>query len=122
MEALAGIRCLLEAQNARLAKLEHREPGLMYGGFFPSSQPLYAARHGRRRPFYRREKLPHDRHFLNAATTLTLHLDRGKLTRVADRENHRVQVFDGNGKYETQWKNLHRPCGLYMPYGHEPIC
>jgi sugar lactone lactonase YvrE len=27
---------------------------------------------------------------------------------VADRENHRVQVFGGNGKYETQWKNLHR--------------
>jgi hypothetical protein len=24
----------------------------------------------------------------------------------------RVQVFDGNGKYETQWNNLHRPCGL----------
>jgi len=22
---------------------------------------------------------------------------------VADRENHRVQVFDGNGRYETQW-------------------
>src|SRR5499425_500639 len=22
---------------------------------------------------------------------------------VADRENHRVQVFDGNGKFETQW-------------------
>src|SRR5215475_6113553 len=41
---------------------------------------------------------------------------------VADRENHRVQVFDGNGKYETQWKNLNRPCGLYMPYGHQPIC
>ena len=36
---------------------------------------------------------------------------------VADRENHRVQVFDGNGKFETQWKNLHRPCGLYMPTG-----
>lgn len=34
---------------------------------------------------------------------------------VADRENHRVQVFDANGKYETQWNNLHRPCGLYMP-------
>ena len=32
---------------------------------------------------------------------------------VADRENHRVQVFDGNGKYETQWNNLHRPCALY---------
>jgi hypothetical protein len=41
---------------------------------------------------------------------------------VADRENHRVQVFDGNGKYETQWNNLHRPCGMYMPYGHQPIC
>jgi hypothetical protein len=41
---------------------------------------------------------------------------------VADRENHRVQVFDGNGKYETQWKNLHRPCGMYMPYGHRPVC
>ena len=33
---------------------------------------------------------------------------------VADRENHRVQVFDANGRYETQWNNLHRPCGLYM--------
>lgn len=31
---------------------------------------------------------------------------------VADRENHRVQVFDGEGKYETQWNNLHRPCAL----------
>ena len=41
---------------------------------------------------------------------------------VPDRENHRVQVFDGNGKYETQWKNLHRPCGLYMPHGRRPIC
>ena len=41
---------------------------------------------------------------------------------VADRENHRVQVFDGNGKYETQWNNLHRPCGLYMPYTHNPVC
>src|SRR6185369_11669348 len=28
---------------------------------------------------------------------------------VADRENHRVQVFDGNGKYETQWVNMSRP-------------
>jgi DNA-binding beta-propeller fold protein YncE len=36
---------------------------------------------------------------------------------VADRENHRVQVFDGNGKYETQWNNLHRPCALCMVCG-----
>ncbi len=41
---------------------------------------------------------------------------------VADRENHRVQVFDGNGKYETQWNNLHRPCGLYMAPGRQPLC
>src|SRR5439155_8642543 len=33
---------------------------------------------------------------------------------VADRENHRVQVFDQNGKYECQWNNMHRPSGLYM--------
>ena len=41
---------------------------------------------------------------------------------VADRESHRVQVFDGNGKYETQWNNLHRPSGLFMPQGKCPIC
>ena len=39
---------------------------------------------------------------------------------VADRENHRVQVFDGNGKYETQWVNMHRPCGLYCCRGKQP--
>lgn len=41
---------------------------------------------------------------------------------VADRESHRVQVFDGNGRYETQWNNLHRPSGLYMPPGKCPVC
>jgi hypothetical protein len=39
---------------------------------------------------------------------------------VADRENHRVQVFDGNGRYETQWVNMHRPCGLYCCRGTRP--
>src|SRR6266849_4812842 len=39
---------------------------------------------------------------------------------VADRENHRVQVFDGNGKYETQWNNLHRPCALHCCGGKTP--
>jgi len=39
---------------------------------------------------------------------------------VADRENHRVQVFDGNGKYETQWMNLHRPCALCCCRGQKP--
>ena len=40
---------------------------------------------------------------------------------VADRENHRVQVFDGNGKYEAQWFNMHRPCGLCMGHGADPL-
>ena len=31
---------------------------------------------------------------------------------VADRENHRVQIFDGQGHYLAQLNNLHRPCGL----------
>src|SRR3982075_3889481 len=41
---------------------------------------------------------------------------------VADRENHRVQVFDGNGKYEAQWNNLHRPCGIFMHNTKNPVC
>jgi NHL repeat len=41
---------------------------------------------------------------------------------VADRENHRVQVFDSNGRYETQWNNLHRPSGLFMTGGKCPLC
>jgi DNA-binding beta-propeller fold protein YncE len=41
---------------------------------------------------------------------------------VADRENRRVQVFDGNGRYETQWNNLHRPSGLFMTGGKCPLC
>jgi sugar lactone lactonase YvrE len=40
---------------------------------------------------------------------------------VADRENHRVQVFDGDGKYETQWNNMHRPCGLCSDAGRAPL-
>lgn len=41
---------------------------------------------------------------------------------VADRENHRVQVFDGNGKYETQINNMHRPSGLAIMPGPCPHC
>src|SRR5499433_3488049 len=39
---------------------------------------------------------------------------------VADRENHRVQVFDGDGRYETQWNNMHRPSGLHCCRGKTP--
>jgi DNA-binding beta-propeller fold protein YncE len=41
---------------------------------------------------------------------------------VADRENHRVQVFDSDGNYETQWNNVHRPCGLWMESKADPMC
>ena len=33
---------------------------------------------------------------------------------VADRENHRVQVFDDQGAYLDQWNDMHRPCGLLV--------
>jgi hypothetical protein len=33
---------------------------------------------------------------------------------VADRENHRIQVFSSDGKYETQWGNLSRAAAIYI--------
>jgi sugar lactone lactonase YvrE len=41
---------------------------------------------------------------------------------VADRENHRIQIFDGNGHYETQINNLHRPSALMLLGRTCPIC
>ena len=41
---------------------------------------------------------------------------------VADRENHRVQIFNGQGRYETEWRNLHRPSGLFLGKGSCPYC
>jgi DNA-binding beta-propeller fold protein YncE len=41
---------------------------------------------------------------------------------VADRENHRVQIFDGNGRYEKQINNMHRPSGLAITPGRCPHC
>ena len=39
--------------------------------------------------------------------------DSAGLVYVADRENHRVQIFDARGRYQGQFNNLHRPCGLF---------
>ena len=33
---------------------------------------------------------------------------------VADREAHRVQVFDADGKFITMWNNIHRPDGMTL--------
>ncbi len=41
---------------------------------------------------------------------------------VADRENSRVQIFDENGRYETQINNMHRPSGLAITPGSCPDC
>ena len=43
--------------------------------------------------------------------------DKDGYVYVADRENHRVQIFDSKGKYETQWVNMAKPCGLYIDDG-----
>ncbi len=48
--------------------------------------------------------------------------DGDGLVYVADRENHRVQIFDGEGRYQGQWNNIHRPCALFMPAGKCPVC
>ncbi|MCL1818424.1 MAG: peptidyl-alpha-hydroxyglycine alpha-amidating lyase family protein [Spirochaetaceae bacterium] len=40
--------------------------------------------------------------------------DRQGRVYVADRENHRIQVFDDTGRYITQWNNMYRPCGLFI--------
>jgi DNA-binding beta-propeller fold protein YncE len=40
--------------------------------------------------------------------------DAEGLVYVADRENHRVQIFDGKGQFQGQLVNLHRPCGLHV--------
>ncbi len=40
---------------------------------------------------------------------------------IADRENYRIQVFDTDGTFVTQWNNLFRPCGLLMHGTREPI-
>ena len=48
--------------------------------------------------------------------------DREGYLYVADRENHRVQVFDANGRYETQWNNMHRPCALFMDSRDNDLC
>jgi hypothetical protein len=40
---------------------------------------------------------------------------------VADRENHRIQVFDKNGTYQAQFNNLGRPCGIFVTRGANPL-
>ena len=41
---------------------------------------------------------------------------------VADRENHRIQLFNEKGGYEGQWNNMHRPCALFMEPKPAGLC
>jgi DNA-binding beta-propeller fold protein YncE len=48
--------------------------------------------------------------------------DKDGYVYVADRENHRIQIFDGNGNFQTQWHDMHRPCGIHInPAGEQYI-
>ena len=40
--------------------------------------------------------------------------DSNGLVYVNDRESHRVQIFDSNGKYQSEIRHVHRPCALYI--------
>lgn len=36
---------------------------------------------------------------------------------VADRESHRIQVFDGAGRYQAEIRGIHRPCAMCLHKG-----
>ena len=42
----------------------------------------------------------------------SLWVDRGGQIYVCDRENSRIQVFTGAGKYLSQWKDIHKPTDI----------
>lgn len=46
-------------------------------------------------------------------------VDAKGLVYVADRQNRRVQIFDGDGKYLREWKYAGLPCGLYIGPGQQ---
>ncbi len=48
-------------------------------------------------------------------------VDKDGWVYIADRENHRIQVFDSNGKYETQWVNLSRAACVCFDMKDEPL-
>ena len=38
---------------------------------------------------------------------------------VADRENHRIQIFGPDGQYRNQWVNLSRAATIYVDTRHD---
>lgn len=47
--------------------------------------------------------------------------DNDGLIYVADRENDRVQIFNPDGSFRSQIVNMHRPSGMTITRGHDPI-
>jgi DNA-binding beta-propeller fold protein YncE len=47
--------------------------------------------------------------------------DENGLVYVADRENHRIQVFDGDGRFQEQWHDLHRPSAIFLERSTPPV-
>ena len=43
-----------------------------------------------------------------------IEIDRDGYIYIGDRENHRVQVFDRNGRYETQWVNMSKAAAVHI--------
>lgn len=41
-------------------------------------------------------------------------IDSNGYVYIGDRENHRVQIFDENGNYQTQWVNMSRAAAVYI--------
>ena len=48
----------------------------------------------------------------SSTSSTTCIVDNDGWVYVADRENHRIQVFSSEGKYETQWGNLSRAAAI----------
>ncbi len=41
-------------------------------------------------------------------------VDRNERVLVVDRENHRIQIFDSDGNYLTEWGSFQRPQGIFV--------
>jgi sugar lactone lactonase YvrE len=50
-------------------------------------------------------------------TSHSIVLDAKGLVYIADRQNRRIQIFDGDGKYIKEWKYAGLPCGLLFGPG-----
>jgi len=50
-------------------------------------------------------------------TVHNIAIDNDDWVYIADRENHRIQIFDTNGKFQTQWINLAMASCIFIKHG-----